>query len=132
MANAIYPEFKQRLLQGEFDFDTATVKAYLVDLADYTYSAAHDAATDLTAGTGDVAVATLGTITTANGTLDAADFVFTAVTGDVSEALIITATDTLATERLVAYYDTGITGIPVTPNGGDINVTVNPSGLFDL
>lgn len=132
MANAIYPEFKERLLKGEFDFDTATVKAYLVDTADYTYSAAHDAATDLTSGTGDVAVVTLGTITTANGTLDAADATFTSVTGDVSEAIIITATDTGATERLVAYYDTGVTGLPVTPNGGDINLTINASGLFSL
>lgn len=132
MANAIYPEFKERLLKGEFDFDTATVKAYLVDTADYTYSAAHDAATDLTTGTGDVANVTLGTITTTNGTLDAADATWASVTGDECEAVIITATDTGATERLVAYYDTGITGMPVTPNGGDINLTINASGLFDL
>ena len=130
MANAIYPEFKERLLKGEFDFDTATVKAYLVDTADYTYSSAHDAATDLTTGTGDVANVTLGTITTANGVLDAADATWTSVTGDECEAVIITATDTGATERLVAYYDTGITGMPVTPNGGDINLTINASGLF--
>ena len=132
MANAIYPEFKERLLKGEFDFDTATVKAYLVDTADYTYSAAHDAATDLKSGTGDVANATLSSVTTSNGTLDAANFTFSAVTGDQSEAIIITATDTGATERLVAYYDTGVTGLPVTPNGGDIDVTVDASGLFSL
>ena len=132
MANAIYPEFKERLLNGEFDFDTSTVKAYLVDTNDYTYSSSHDAATDLTSGTGDVAVVTLGTITTTNGTLDAANNTWSAVTGDECEAVIITATDTGATERLVAYYDTGVTGLPVTPNGGDIDLTINASGLFTL
>jgi hypothetical protein len=132
VANAIYPKFKEHLLNGEIDLGTATIKAYLVDTADYTYSAAHDAATDLTSGTGDVASVTLGTPTIADENVDIANFTFSAVTGDVSEAIIITATDTGATERLVAYYDTGVTGLPVTPNGGDIDVTVNASGLFDL
>ena len=133
MANAIYPEFAERLLNGEFDLTSSpVVRAYLVDTNDYTYSAAHDAATDLTSGSGDVAVVTLGTITTSNGTLDAADATFTSVTGDECEAVIITVEDTGATERLCAYYDTGVTGLPVTPNGGDINLTINASGLFTI
>lgn len=37
----------------------------------------------------------------------------------------------VATDALIAYIDSG-TGLPVTPNGGDINVTVNASGWFTL
>ncbi len=42
----------------------------------------------------------------------------------MSEALVIyqhTGVD--ATSELIAYIDTGVTGLPVTPNGGDITVT---------
>jgi hypothetical protein len=55
------------------------------------------------------------------------------VTGDVSEALILFIdTGTPGTSRLIGFYDAGVTGLPVTPNGGDINVTVNASGWFAL
>ena len=37
----------------------------------------------------------------------------------------------VATDALIAYIDSG-TGLPVTPNGGDINVTVNASGWFTM
>lgn len=32
-------------------------------------------------------------------------------------------TGVAGTLRLIAYIDTGVTGLPVTPNGGDINIT---------
>jgi uncharacterized protein YigE (DUF2233 family) len=41
-------------------------------------------------------------------------------------------TGTAGTSPLVAYIDTGVTGLPVTPNGGNINVTWNASGIFAL
>lgn len=135
MANVIYPKYKEALLNsdGTTDLDASNIKAVLVDLADYTYSAAHDFLDDV-AVAGRVATSgNLASKTTTNGTFDAADFSFTAVTGDVCEALIIYIdTGSAATSRLVAFYDTGVTGLPVTPNGGDINVTVNASGFFTL
>ena len=33
-----------------------------------------------------------------------------------------TAIGTESTSNLIAYMDTGMTGLPVTPNGGDITV----------
>jgi hypothetical protein len=33
---------------------------------------------------------------------------------------------------LVAYLDTGVTGLPVTPNGGDITISWHASGIFQL
>lgn len=133
MANAIYPKWKEAVIQGSANSSLAgNVKAILVDTADYTYSAAHDFLDDVP-GVAIVATsANLGTKTYTNGTFDTADFTFTAVTGDVSEALIIYIdTGSAATSRLVCYRDTSVTGLPVTPNGGDITVSV-PSGWFDL
>ena len=34
--------------------------------------------------------------------------------------------------RLIAFYDTGVTGLPVTPNGGTINCTIHSSGWWAL
>lgn len=133
MANAIYPKWKEAVIQGSANSSLAgDVKAILVDSADYTYSASHDFLDDVPGGAIVATSGNLGTKTYTDGTFDTADFTFTAVTGDQSEALIIYIdTGSAATSRLVCYRDTGVTGLPVTPNGGDITVSV-PSGWFDL
>lgn len=133
MANAIYPKWKEALMQGAANSSlSGTVKVALVDTGVYTYSAAHDFLDDLGAsriGTDQ----TLGSKTFTDGTFDAANSVFTAVSGPTAEALVIyIETGTPATSRLVAYIDAGVTGLPVTPNGGDINVNWNANGIFRL
>lgn len=135
MANALYDTFKEGLLNKEFDLDTDVVKATLIDSADYTFSAAHDfyagGTPDVPAGAKVAESAALTTPTIAAGVFDTDDFTWSSVTGDQSEAIIVWD-DTIVDDRLVAFYDTGMTGMPVTPNGGDINVTVNASGWFAL
>ena len=133
MANAVYPIFKQELLQGTSGTAlTGTLKAALIDTGTYTYSAAHDFWNDASAG----AVGTPGTIGTktyVNGLLDGDNVTFTAVSGATCEAIILFLdTGTPTTSRLVAFIDTGVTGLPVTPNGGDITITWNASGIFAL
>jgi xanthine/CO dehydrogenase XdhC/CoxF family maturation factor len=137
MANALYNPFKDQLLSNAtaIDMDADTIVAVLADAADYTFSSAHD---ELSGGARDVPlaaiVATSGTLTsptTTNGVFDTADFSWTAVSGDQSEDIIL-ADNTVTNGRLIAFYDTGMTGMPVTPNGGNINVTVNASGWFAL
>lgn len=135
MANSFYDTFKQGLLNKEFDLDTDVIKATLIDSADYTYSAAHDfyggGTPDVAAGAKVAESAALTSPTITNGTFDTADFTWSTVSGDQSEAIILWD-DTITDDRLIAFYDTGMTGMPVTPNGGDINVTVNGSGWFAL
>lgn len=135
MANVVYPKYKEALITGSsnISLSSGTVKAVLLDSADYTYSAAHDFLDDIPAGARVATSSALGTKTVTNGAFDSADFSFSAVTGDQSEAMVVYIdTGTESTSRLVAFYDTGVTGLPVTPNGGDINVTVNASGWFSL
>ena len=135
MANELYETFKEGLLNKEFDLNTDLIKATLIDSADYTYSAAHDfyggATPDVAAGAKVAESGALATPTIAAGVFDTANFTWSAVTGDQSEAIILWD-DTITDDRLIAFYDTGMTGMPVTPNGGDINVTVNGSGWFSL
>ncbi len=136
MANALYDTFKEGILGNTaFDLDTDAIQATLIDSADYTFSAAHDeysgGSTDVAAGAKVAESGALASPTVVNGVFDTADFTWTAVSGDQSEAIILWD-DTLANDRLIAFYDTGMTGMPVTPNGGNINVTVNGSGWFAL
>jgi hypothetical protein len=138
MANAIYPIYKQSLLAGDanadLDNDTATDGPFvaLIDTATYTYSAAHDFYSDLSGIVGTDQRITTPTVTT--GLFDGANVTFTAVSGASVEALVIYRKNAGAntTWRLVAYIDTGVTGLPVTPNGGDITITWNASGIFQL
>jgi hypothetical protein len=134
MANALYPLAKQEMLKGNVDLSGSTVKAVLVDGADYTYSAAHQFLSSVNGGTAVVATSgAFASKTFVNGLFDAADITFTAVTGDVSEIIIIYIdTGVSGTSKLIAYLDTGITGIPVTPGGGDILVVWDAAGIFQL
>ena len=137
MANAIYPTYKNSLLQG--DTNTALTGSgstglfvALVDTGTYTYSAAHQFYSSLSGVVGtDQEIAT---VTTTGGLIDGADVTFTAVSGASVEALVLYRKNAGAntTWRLVAYMDTGVTGLPVTPNGGDIVITWNASGIFTL
>jgi hypothetical protein len=137
MANALYPTFKQALGADTFGADLGNagtdIRAILVDLADYTYSAAHDFLDDVPAGARVATSTALTSKTWTAAVFDAADKTFTAVTGDVSEALILYRhTGTESTSALICFLDTGVTGLPVTPNGGDITITWNASGIFAL
>lgn len=133
MANAMYPSAKQALLAGTINYGSADIRVILVDLTDYTYSSAHDFLNDVAAGSRVATSNALDSPTITNGTFDAADEVLSAVTGDESEALILYYhTGTESTSNLIVYFDTSITGAPVTPNGGDITVQWNGSGIFAL
>lgn len=134
MANALYPLWKEQLLQftANNNLSAGTVKVALIDTGTYTYSAAHQfysSASAAAVGTPQ----TIGSKTFTNGVFDGADVTFTAVTGNSVEALIIYIdTGTAGTSPLVAYIDTSVTGLPVTPNGGNIQITWNASGIFAL
>jgi hypothetical protein len=124
MANAIYPKYKEAILQSaaNSNMSTGTVRVALVDLGTYTYSAAHEFYSSVTASAVGTPVE-LTNKTFVNGVFDADDATFTAVTGNSAEALVIYLdTGVAGTSRLIAFQDVGVTGLPVTPNGGNINV----------
>ena len=139
MANAIYPKYKQSLLteaDANKSLDQSSTSAPFAALVTtsggYTYSATHQFYSSLTNIQGtDVAITTP---TVVNGLFDGDDCTFTAVSGTVIGAIVIYRKNTGAntTWRLVLYEDTSVTGLPVTPNGGNIVITWNASGIFQL
>lgn len=138
MANAIYPKFKEALMGAAANSTlnaaegTTGVFAALVDTGTYTYSAAHEFYSSLSGIVGTDQEITTKTIS--NGTFDGNNVTFTAVSGNSCEAIVLYRKNAGAntTWRLIAYIDTSVTGLPVTPNGGDISITWNASGIFTL
>lgn len=138
MANAIYPLFKQEIMKGTSNnllnsAEGATgVYCALVDTGIYIYSAAHQFYSSLSGVVGtDQEILTK---TQTSGTFDGTDLTYTAVSGATVEALVLYRKNAGAntTWPLIAYIDTGVTGLPVTPNGGAITITWNASGIFTL
>lgn len=122
MANFLYDKGRQGFLDGSIDWDTDDVRATLV--RGYTPNqSTHDMLDDVT-GAGGTLVSTtsaLGTKTVTDGVADAADPTLSAVTAGAAcnHIVIYKHTGTASTSRLIACIDTA-TGLPVTPNGGDI------------
>lgn len=125
MANALYDLGRESFLRGEIAWQTNDIKAVLIDTADYTVDLATDQFFDDIPA--PAIIATSGNFsgkTTTNGVADADDVVFTGVSGDSVEAIVIFQdTGVPGTSRLIAYIDVAASGLPVTPNGGNITVT---------
>jgi hypothetical protein len=123
MATGLYDKGRQAFLEGGIAWLTDTIRVVFIDAADYTADLANDEfLSDVAAGARVGTPTALGTKTSTDGVADAADTVMSAVSGDQSEAILIYQdTGVEATSRLIAYIDSG-TGLPVTPNGGDITI----------
>lgn len=130
MANSLYDKGRQRFLEAQLNWLTDDIKVVMVDTAVYTFASTHEFFTSIPAGARITAPTTLTNKTSTNGAADAQDVTFAAVNGPSIEALVIyrevLGTDGItpdeAASPLIAYIDTA-TGLPITPNGGDIIVT---------
>ncbi len=137
MANAIYPKYKQSVLSADASSDllqsSASVAPFVAMVSSsYTYSSSHQFYSSLSGVVGTDQQLTTPTAT--NGTFDADDVTFSSVTGSAVAALIVYRKNAGAntTWRLVLFEDTSVTGLPVTPNGGNIVITWNASGIFTI
>ena len=135
MANKVYPKFKKALLDGNApDLLTADVKIALIDLGAYAYSDAHEFLSDIAGGA--MVATTPALANKAVGDLaafDSDDPTFADVSGNHSEAIVgFVDTGVAGTSRLIFFQDTGVTGLPITPNGGDITIAVDAGGWFVL
>lgn len=127
-ANALYDLGREGFADGSVQWTTPTIKVALVDSAVYAVNlATHQFMSSVASS-----VAVSGALTTktkAAGVCDADDVTFANVSGAQSEALILFQSSAVGggadvaagAQRLIGYIDTA-TGLPVTPNGGNINV----------
>ncbi len=124
MANTLYDYARQRFLEAQINWMSDTIKVILVDTGAYTpQTAIHQYLGDISNSARIAGPVTLTAKSTAGGAADGADVTFTSVSGASIEAIVIYVdTGTEATSPLIAIIDTA-TGLPITPNGGDIIVT---------
>lgn len=138
MANKIYELWSQEILKGTSNnllnsAEGATgVYAALIDTGTYTFSQAHQYYSSLSGVVGTDQEIT--TKTQALGVFDGNNVTFPSVSGATAEAIVLYRKNGGAntTWPLIAYIDTGVTGLPVTPNSGDITISWNASGIFRL
>ena len=125
MANTLYDNARRLFLIGSFNWETDTIKAILVDTGTYTANfTTHTTLADIS-NSAIISTASLTGKTATGGAADANDVTFTSVSGASIEAIILyreTNSSTPSQNALIAYIDTA-TGLPITPNGGDIIVT---------
>ena len=126
--NAVYDKARNKFLRGDISWKSGgdTFRAYLVDIqggAGYTVDLAADEFLDDIPPAALVSFIALAPADPAAGVADAPDVTFLAVTGAVCEAIVIVKWLTEAADSpLIAYIDSA-TGLPVTPNTGDIQIT---------
>lgn len=128
MSNFLYGNFKQSLLSQNpsVDLDTDTIKVALVSNA-YTPNTNAGTSGDqyYSSVSGVIATATLTSKTVTGGVFDAADVTFTSVTSTatVQRLVLYKDTGTAASSPLIAVIGSATSGLPVTPNGGDITIS---------
>ena len=133
MASALYGKGRQGFLNGTIDWDTDNIKILLIDSTDYTVNidvdqyCNKDTIPDAARVTNGLS-GNLASKTVALGVANAADITLSTGSGEEWEAIVVfkdgggggvsqSGTDDL----LIAYIDTA-TGLPITPNGGDIQI----------
>lgn len=138
MANGIPAKMKERWLDPNrgglvgVDVNTDTIKAALVSSSYTPNLATHEfwsSASANVVGTPQ----TLSSVTVTDGAFGAASpLTYTAVTGSqVNYVVFYKDTGTTTTSPIIAIFDTA-TGLPVTPNGGNITVSLNASGILSF
>ncbi|WP_142851020.1 hypothetical protein [Telmatospirillum sp. J64-1] len=122
MANVLYPKGKEAFLNGSINLLDDTIRVALIDLDVYSYNAAHQYLTSVQAAIVGNPVNLAGKSIT-NGIFNAATVTFSGVSGPTIEGLVIyKAGATAAASPLIAFIDTVPRGLPITPNGGDVQI----------
>jgi hypothetical protein len=123
MSNGIYVKALNSFLKSEINWVNDNISAILIYTTNYTVDLANHQYLSSIPANARVATAPLTGKTAVDGVADATDLVISAVTGNVVSAVVFCQiTGNEATSRLILYFDTA-TGLPVTPNGGDLTFT---------
>ena len=131
MANGIYQKSKEL-----YAFPNLLVNNIKVVLTrGYAPNFAVDAFLSDIAGGSQISISpNLGGKTFALGVFDANNTTFTAVAAGAACNFLVIYYDSglAATSRLICALDTGFVGLPVVPDGSDIQVTWAGAGIFAL
>jgi len=143
VANEMYSKARNAFLRGDHSWKSGgdTFRAYLVDIQGtagspdpYVKDLANDEFLSAIPAACLLSYIALAPADPSGGVADAPDVTFLAVSGAQAEAIVIVKWVTNAADSpLIAYIDSA-TGLPVTPNTGDIQITWDSGGnkIFKL
>lgn len=133
MANTLYTGARAALLEAQLNWLSDDMKSMLIDRDAYTPNFdTHMYLSDVPGVSRMTPGVLLTGKTTTGGAARANNCTFTSVSGTTIESILIYKdTGVEGTSRLVAWLDTA-TGLPITPNGGDIIVVwdTGANGIF--
>jgi hypothetical protein len=124
MANRIYPKLKVRMATGiTINFITTTIRVVMIDGALYTYDDAHEFLSDIVlAALVGISLPLAGKEMSELGAFSSNNARWEGITGNsVETAALFFDSGTPSSSRLIAFYDTGMTGLPVSPAGESFN-----------
>lgn len=137
MATIVHTDWLDAMLgdptHSAIDFDGDDIDASLLDATDSgTINAAtvdyDEVDTPTVVATEDVTVSSI-----TDGVVSVAPVTFSAVSGDAADYLTVWKNSgSPATSPLALTWDSATTGLPVTPNGGDITATWGSNTLVTL
>jgi len=120
MANSLYNHARSDFATANLDWLTIAAKAVLIDTTHYTFNATHQYYSSVSGSAIVAAPVLITTPVVVDGAVGGDNVTFSSVSGATVRAIILfDDTGTAGTSRLIAYIDTA-TGLPITPNGGDI------------
>ena len=125
MATFLYNKGREGFLDGSIDWDTNDIKLLMCTGGYAPASSTADTfVSDVTNEGTSTRSGNFASKTVTSGVADAADVTLTAVPVQTALANIVIYKDTGVdgTSRLIAFIDNA-TGLPVTPNGGDITIS---------
>ncbi len=143
MATIVHDNFRNAQLGNPaaptttVDFDADDVRCSLIDATDVTITASMDSYDDVDADpVAEGAAIASKQVGTTTGVFDSTvDYTFSSVGAGLDEAdylVLYKYNATPANATLIITWDSATTGLPVQPNGGDITVTWNASGILQI
>lgn len=137
MANTVVDAIRNGVWNsGLPDLTSLTIRAMFIDNADDTVVAGDDFINDVASAARVPAIASCPALASKTngvvgvGIFDAADTVFSSLSGDASEQLILFEDSGVeATSDIFCFWDTA-TGLPLTPNGGNVTAAWAAGGIL--
>jgi hypothetical protein len=137
MANAFNEDFMRLIARAGLDWAASggsNIRAALIDHADDTPAPTTDLfMSDIASAAIEERTGNLTLINSAHdGVLCLNDFVFTSAAGDPCESFVFYKFVTVDADSPYFIVIYTATGLPVTLNGGDVNVAIHASGLCKI
>lgn len=130
MSASLYDKGREAIGSAQINLSAGgdDIRVVLIDTNSYTVNlSTHDNLDDIPGGARIAVSGALQNKTITNGVFDADDIVINSVTGLVNGLVFYKHTGTESTSKLIAYEDSGITGLPATFGGGSVTL-IFPSG----